>query len=116
MEKIHARIWLEVTDVRVERLQDIKSEDILKEGVRYNVVQSDIPGKVNPVFKISGPNNAISFMPKNWEELPEELKEDVLLYAHWAELWSEINGPESWQANPWVWVVSFKLLSTTGKV
>jgi len=30
-------------------------------------------------------------------------------------LWQSINEPESWEANPFVWVISFKVLSTTGK-
>lgn len=30
-------------------------------------------------------------------------------------LWQSINGPDSWAQNPWVWVVKFKVLSTTGK-
>jgi hypothetical protein len=32
-----------------------------------------------------------------------------------SKLWIEINGADSWAVNPWVWVVSFKVLSTTGK-
>jgi len=37
MPKKYARIWLEVTDIRVERLQDITKEDIEKEGTNYPV-------------------------------------------------------------------------------
>ena len=29
-------------------------------------------------------------------------------YDNFAELWSSIYGDESWQANPWVWVIKFK--------
>lgn len=31
------------------------------------------------------------------------------------KLWRQINGPDSWEQNPWVWVVKFSVLSTTGK-
>jgi hypothetical protein len=30
-------------------------------------------------------------------------------------LWKSINGEESWNVNPWVWAVSFKVLTTDGK-
>lgn len=33
----------------------------------------------------------------------------------YAKLWQSINGPKSWAHNPWVWVIKFKVLSTTGK-
>jgi hypothetical protein len=86
MPKAAARIWLEVTEVRVERLQDISEEDAQSEGVN-----KDCPiGNMN-VFQ-SAP------------------------YKYcFADLWERINGEESWTNNPWVWVVSFKVLSTTGK-
>jgi hypothetical protein len=82
MPKAAARIWLEVTDVRVERLRDISEEDAISEGAE-----------------------------KEYQVYPERAR-----YRYgFALLWSKINGYESWEANPWVWVVSFRVLSTTGK-
>lgn len=83
LPKVAARIWLQVTDIRVERLQDISEQDAIAEGVE----------------KRSGSDSLTRF--------------DYRHYYY--DLWDKINGPESWQANPWVWVVSFKVLSTTGK-
>lgn len=87
MFKSLSRIWLKVTNVRVERLQDISEEDAITEGVdfrydkdEYGLVIYD--GKAKRMFE---------------------------------ELWQSINGPESWDLNPYVWVVEFEVLSTTGK-
>lgn len=84
MPKAASRIWLRITDVRVERLQQISGEDALKEGVR-----------VEP---------SLSKLPK-----------EVMALAQFKKLWVSINGEGSWTANPFVWVVSFEVLSTTGR-
>lgn len=73
-----SRLTLEVTAVRVERLQAISEEEAEAEGV------TPAP------FTKSG---------RSAESLHVEAFED---------LWNSINGPDSWDANPWVWVVEFR--------
>lgn len=79
MPRWASRITLEVTGVRVERLQDISIADAIAEGVN---VHPDHHGK--PRTSIYSPVKA------------------------YLDLWESINGPGSWDANPWVWVVEFK--------
>lgn len=98
MPKSYARTWLEVTDIRVERLQDISEEDAMAEGVEYIV--SDI---------LRGYRDYYPKPPSVIEAILDTPKESFF------SLWRKINGDESFQTNPWVWVISFKVLSTTGK-
>lgn len=79
MPRAFSRITLEVTGVRVERLQDISVEDAIAEGVNIH--------------------------PDHHSKPRESIYSAVEAYR---DLWEQINGPESWDANPWVWVVSFK--------
>lgn len=84
MPKEAARIWLKVTDVRVERLQDIDGVSVLAEGIDN--------GKSNTA------------MEKRWENMQREAfktlwnstikKQDIGIY--------------DWNANPWVWVIEFE--------
>lgn len=74
MPRWASRITLEVTGVRVERLQDISEADALAEGVTFDPLMHTNPREA---------------------------------YMH---LWNAINGPGSWYANPWVWVVEFRKL------
>lgn len=87
-----SRITLEVVNVRVERLWDITDEDALAEGV------------------------------ESWEERGIDDAQDYYrnyltgghLYSpkiSFDTLWSKINGHESYNANPWVWVVEFRRLT-----
>ena len=50
MPKWAARIWLEVTDIRVERLQDISEEDAIREGIG-NWIQVQVDTEPSVVFK-----------------------------------------------------------------
>jgi hypothetical protein len=86
MPKEAARIWLEVTDVRVERLQEITEEDAMAEGVR-------------PGDQIAGPNSSCALTAKQ----------------SFMWLWQSLNDKRGygWLINPWVWVISFKRIGGT---
>jgi hypothetical protein len=79
-----ARIFLRIKSVRVERLQDITRSDIRAEGL---VCPQELRGD--------------DTYPNYRQWYP----------AAWKSLWQSINGPESWDANPWVWVLEFERVS-----
>lgn len=76
MPRWASRITLEITDVRVQRLQEISEEDAKAEGVSLNSTT-------------------------HWETEARDA---------YCALWKTINGPDSWSQNPWVWVISFRVL------
>lgn len=80
MPKEAARIWLKVTNVRVERLQDITSEQIYREGV-----------EVEYPHVLNGEEKRYAFSTL-WDSTIK--KSDIDCY--------------SWDANPWVWVIEFE--------
>lgn len=87
MPRWASRLTLEITSVRVERLQDISEADALAEGIAQ-VVRDKLP------VQQCGEYDGIDVDP-------------VDLYR---DIWESINGPGSWDANPWVWVIEFKKL------
>lgn len=83
MPRWASRILLEITDVRVERLNSISQEDAQAEGLEltgWRPTYSD----------------------------PDSGGEVLTPYDNFAQLWESIYGEESWKANPWVWVIEFK--------
>ena len=74
MPRWASRILLEITDIRVERLQDITEEDAKAEGIYKD------PNVIYPYSYVE-------------------------MFSH---LWEAINGAESWNKNPWVWVIEFR--------
>ncbi len=106
MPRWASRIMLEITDVRVERLQDISEEDAKAEGL------AEIT-KDGSLFKFGIPDrdgypgaddNGCPWT--EWERNPVDA---------YCKLWQSIYGEESWQANPWVWVIEFKVASPGGE-
>jgi len=86
MPRWASRITLEIISVRAERLQDISERDAFAEGLECR--------------------NA-SWMPeyRGSEELQWRVEFPCDAFG---DLWSSINGPDSWNANPWVWAIEFK--------
>ncbi|CAG0966332.1 hypothetical protein MTYP_01013 [Methylophilaceae bacterium] len=99
MPRAASRITLEITGIRVERLQDISEADARAEGlkgltkdgnlVKYGIPDSDgLPGSDNTGW--------------DWCDWHADSRQAF------RRLWSSINGPDSWAANPWVWVIEFR--------
>ena len=88
MPRWASRINLEITGVRVERLQDISEDDCLAEGIAQ-VVREKLPR-----IQQCGEYDTI----------------DVDPVAEYRDLWESINGTGSWDMNPWVFVVEFMMV------
>lgn len=90
MPKIAARTFYRITEVRRERLQDITEDDAEAEGVEQNCLADCeyIPNDMLPYLRFYDASYRVGFFKK----------------------WCEINGPDSWDENPEVWVYSFELV------
>lgn len=86
MPRWASRITLEITSVRVERLQDISAEDVTAEGIK--TLGESMWGS------------------QWWVDAPQAAINDA--HLQFSIIWSKIYGEESWHANPWVWVIEFK--------
>ena len=91
MPRWASRITLEITEVRVERVQEITEEDAIKEGIC--VVDNTEDG----IY--SSPNYP-------------DIHRDIFMY-----LWDSLNTKRGygWEVNPWVWVIEFKRVIKDGK-
>ena len=78
MPRKACRILLEITDVRVELLNAISNQDAMAEGIGHLYNYDESKGVARDASQ------------------------------RFSELWKSIYGEESWQSNPWVWVIEFK--------
>ncbi|WP_274370991.1 hypothetical protein [Morganella morganii] len=89
MHRWASRILLEITDVRVDRLQDISEEDAVAEGVVTGSYGNE--GNWMKGFYAPGGNQ------------PHQTEKSA-----YSELWCSIYGVDAWYKNPWVWVIEFR--------
>jgi len=91
MPKWAARIWLRVTDVRVERVQDISEDDAYAEGYKQRSFYRELDAhqQVARATRLTGLGP--SSPAKKW----------------FADVWDSINAKRGygWGTNPWVWVI-----------
>lgn len=92
MPRWASRILLEIVSVRVERLQEISGEDALSEGALWDWSNDDF---------IDSDGYGIT-----------EANRGELAIEQFERLWQSINGKKHpWEANPWVFVIEFKVVS-----
>ncbi|RHP80640.1 ASCH domain-containing protein [Blautia sp. OF01-4LB] len=91
MPKSAARIWLRVTDVRVERLRDITPDEAIKEGIHFCECPDGFTWKGETSMRncYTTPTGAMQAL---WDTTIK--KPDLDCYG--------------WDANPWVWVIKFE--------
>lgn len=94
MPRWASRITLEIKDVRVQRLQEISEADAIAEGIDPQRCQH---------------------CGYTWGDCRQHMdhrlcvgREPESAAAAYKTLWSQIHGPGSWHANPWVWAITFR--------
>ena len=107
MPKAIARTWLMIRDIRLERLQDISESDAKQEGIEKH-------------FYPKGKDYVYLFYPCN--DLRDGTYVDLPILSYislWRSLVNKLKKQErnlySWEHNPWVWVVKYKVISNTGR-
>lgn len=93
MPKEAARIFLKVTNIRIEKLQDISEQDAINEGIGCGFIMNAGYPDYEHI------KNGICTLTQD------------TAYASFISLWTKINGKESWVKNPYVWVYGFEKLN-----
>lgn len=91
MPRKYSRLTLAVTGIRVQRLQDICREDSIAEGIENYTADNE-----------------------SWFKIYDKSNQTRTLMARksYQSLWESINGPDSWQENPYIWVITFQPIIT----
>lgn len=98
MPRFASRILLEITDIRVERLNDISEADAVKEGIKE--------------FRINCSRDGIKTAYRDYSDVHNDVVTLNNPTASFRTLWDTLNEKKGypWASNPWVWVVEFKVV------
>lgn len=95
MPKVASRLWLQITSIHVERLFSITEESAINEGIE----------SMGYVETTRHEHNSF----KDYMSIDQN-RGLYMATESFLSLWIKINGSESLQHNPWVWVVKFKVI------
>lgn len=96
MPKKACRLFLEITDIRIERLNEISESDAIEEGIK----------SVGKDIEFCG----TFYLGSYFENYSKEGYSFLKPVESFRTLWEKINGIGSWQTNPFVWVYDFKVV------
>lgn len=88
MPKVACRLFLKIKSVRVERLNEISEKDAKAEGINIDTRQVSLV--------------------RHWIDYENKNNSCTTAIGSFMSLWRSINGPDSCDANPWVWVIEFE--------
>lgn len=100
MRKWASRLLLEITDIRIERVQDISEDDALSMGLSRLTKDSGRTYKYGLPDKDGFPGN--DDYGWHWSEWDADHK------VAFARYWESMQGKGAWDRNDWVWVIEFK--------
>lgn len=110
MPREAARIFLRVTDIKVQRVQDITDEEAQKEGVKGWMVATDRDWDKNPNFVI-----AFRHVWNNCYSKPQPVKTKGVITHYESYPWEDIQETRTYRGkpwyvigNPWTWVIEFE--------
>ncbi len=97
MPELASRIHLEITGIKAQRVQDITEEEAMAEGIEKPIEERCM--LVYRDYSIKEEDNE----GYNWFSTAKD---------SYSSLWDSINAKKGlpWESNPWVWVVSFKVV------
>jgi len=104
-----ARIYLKITNIRVERIQDVSDDDCRSEGIKGYT-------KDNKLYKYAASDDwwidysikhKKSFKGTWWQVMPKTPK-DAFMYLWNSTIKKQDIEIYGWEANPWVWVIEFE--------
>lgn len=103
MPRRYSRLTLIVTDVRVQRLQEISEEDAIADGIETDIWD------MAPVARRYGTEGWFVGWSMGLTEPSVSVEADEVYRRSFQSLWNSINGPDAWDANPWVVVYGFEV-------
>lgn len=103
MPRWASRITLEITEIRVQRLQEISEEDAKAEGL---IAGGREVGHAPHLYEGDS----------DWKDTDGcNQGDDMFMWCDgYRTLWESINGAGSWAANPWVWAINFRVIEKGG--